>query len=234
MSDTIAIMQPYIFPYIGYYQLLHSVDKFIFLDDVNYFKKGYINRNNILLKNEKYLLTFPLTNVSQNVKINQIKLNNFNFYKKHFFKTIQCAYGKAPYYKQIIELLNGILFEKKTLLELSSYSIIEIFKFLNLNKKYDFSSINSPETFGQEKSLRLINISKKNNCNVYHNAIGGQKIYSKECFKKYGVDLFFVKNKHNCYKQFNNNFIPNLSIIDILMFNSKEEVVEMLGNYEKI
>lgn len=87
----IAIMQPYIFPYIGYFQLINAVDKFIIYDDVNYIKQGWINRNKILLNNEDYLFTFPLKNASSYKKINEIELseNLYSKWKIKFFKTLE-------------------------------------------------------------------------------------------------------------------------------------------------
>ena len=78
---------------------------------------------------------------------------------------------------------------------------------------------------------RTIDICKRLDADQYINAIGGQKLYSKEVFKKHGIKLNFIKTDLVEYRQFHNEFLPNLSIIDIMMFNSKKEIKEMLQKY---
>ena len=81
---------------------------------------------------------------------------------------------------------------------------------------------------------RIIEINKQLHSSVYINAIGGQELYNYEDFKKEGIELKFIKMKDIEYKQFDNVFIPNLSMIDVLMFNSKNQIQIMLNNYELI
>ena len=119
---TIGIMQPYFMPYIGYWQLLASVDIYVIYDDVNYIKKGWINRNNILVNNDKQLFTISLNGASQNKLINEITIAD-DFTKLR--KTITMAYHKAPYYNNIMNLLDDIF-------EISKILFIMLFRLLAL------------------------------------------------------------------------------------------------------
>ncbi len=104
----IGIMQPYIFPYIGYYQLIGAVDKFVFFDDVNFINKGWINRNNILVNNKAYLFTIPLKDSSQNRKIRDISVADDGSWKNKILKTLEQSYRKAPYFDQTLALINDV------------------------------------------------------------------------------------------------------------------------------
>jgi hypothetical protein len=228
----VAIMQPYIFPYIGYFQLVKSVDTFVFYDDVNFIKRGWINRNRILLNKKEFLLTFPCVKPSQNdlIKDVEIRYNSKEYLK--IFKTLKTAYSKAPHYEEIIILLEDIFNQDyKNISELASASITKISRYLNLETQFLFSSISFQETKGQEREERLINITKKIGSNHYINSIGGCSIYSQDSFSKKGIKLNFLEPVIMPYTQFNSEFISGLSIIDVLMFNSSKRVNKMLNEY---
>jgi hypothetical protein len=231
----IAIMQPYIFPYIGYFQLIHAVDKFIFYDDVNFIKKGWINRNRILLQGKDHLITIPLKDASQNKLICEVEVD---WDSRELFKvkqSIEHAYKKAPFFNDIMVLINKVFAsDKKSIGELASYSIEVIASYLNMSKEFKSSSDQFYNNRGYERADRLIDICKRENVNEYVNAIGGQILYTKEYFFKCGVNMNFLKANIVPYKQFNNEFIAGLSIIDILMFNKRERVKELLTGYELI
>jgi hypothetical protein len=225
-----AIMQPYIFPYIGYFHLIQSSDIFVFYDDVSYINKGWINRNNILLNNIKHKFTIPLQKASQNLFINEIKV--LQGFQEPFLKKIHHAYSKAPYFNDVFKIIERTVNKQhRNISELSIDSILSIFKYLNLNKTWRVSSSISPHTRGQQKSERLINITKQLNCNTYINLNGGRKLYEKEFFKNKDITLKFIQSNIIPYKQFNTQFLENLSIIDILMFNSKNEINTQLNSF---
>ncbi len=229
----VAIMQPYLFPYIGYFQLINAVDTFVFYDDVNYIKKGWINRNRILSNNnEDYLFTVPLIEASQNKMINEIDVFTSEKWKIKFLKNIKVTYFKAPYFDSAFELITRVLNEKyKTISDLAILSIIQVSKELELSTSFRKSSIDFFQTKELKGVERLLEICKIINAEVYINPIGGQELYDKEQFLNNGVDFFFLKSKNIQYKQFDNEYIPWLSIIDLLMFNSKEEIKSYLTNY---
>ncbi len=226
-------MQPYFFPYIGYWQLINAVDVFVLYDDVNFIKKGWINRNNILLNKSEHLITIPLLNVSQNKHINECMVSEDYKSIDNIIKTINLAYKKAPYYNLVFPYIEEIIKTKGSISDLVLKSVLWIKEYLGLNTEIILSSSidKNNELKGQDK---IIEIVKKLNGNHYINAIGGQELYNKEIFNNNGIKLNFIKTGEIKYKQFNNEFVPNLSIIDVLMFNSPSEVKEMLNNYSLI
>lgn len=227
----VAVMQPYLFPYIGYWQLVDAVDIFVIYDDVNFIKRGYINRNNILENKTYQLITLELIGASQNKRINEINIgNNTN----KLLKTLKQNYLKAPFYKDVLPLLEEILNNnQKELSRFLGFSLVKISKYLNLDTKFLYSSdIKNDKTFKAQD--RLIEMSKILNATEYINSIGGIELYDKEIFSQNDINLSFLKSHEISYKQFNNEFIPNLSIIDVLMFNSKDNVKNMLAQFELI
>ena len=221
----IAIMQPYFFPYLGYWQLINAVDTFVIYDDVNFIKQGYINRNNILQKQRAHLFTLQLIGASPNKKINDIKIGGNS---NKLLRTIKQNYSKAPFYKDVFPVLEEILNnEEKELSKFLGFSLVKIAKYLNIDTKFLYSSdIKNDKTFKAQD--RLIEISMILNATSYLNLIGGIELYDKEVFFQNNINLSFLKSSKISYKQFNNEFVPNLSIIDILMFNDKDYVKNML------
>ena len=230
----LAIMQPYFFPYLGYWQLINAVDKFVLLDDVNFIMRGYINRNSILLNGKSYLFSLPLEKPSQNKLINDSKLNFQHNDREKLLKTIQLAYKKSPFFNCFYPILENVINNDETdLTQYIKYSILKIKEYLNIDTEILLSSeIKKDNLLRAQK--RIIEINKQLRSSVYINAIGGQELYNYEDFKKEGIELKFIKMKDIEYKQFDNVFIPNLSMIDVLMFNSKNQIQIMLNNYELI
>lgn len=215
-------------PYIGYFQLMKAVDKYVIYDDVNYIKGGWINRNNILINSEKRLFTIALDGASPNKKINEILIKD-DFTK--FLRSLELSYHKAPYFEQGISLMRDILkFEDKNLSLFIGNSFRAISNYLDFNTEFLYSSkIEKDNELRAEK--KVISICKSLGANEYYNAIGGKELYSKENFDTNGLKLHFLKTNQIEYKQFNNVFVPNLSIIDIFMFNSKANINQFLDNY---
>ncbi len=228
---TLAIMQPYLFPYIGYWQLIGTVDTFVIYDDVSFIKQGYINKNNILSNNKTQPFTLELIGASSNKLINEIKVGNNT---KKILKTIKQNYIKASYFKNIYPILEDILNQnEKNLAKFLGYSLQKILDYLEINTKLIYSS-NIEKDSNLKAQNKVIDISKRLNATNYINAIGGQELYDKKSFQKENIELSFLKTEIIEYKQFNNEFISYLSIIDILMFNSKTEIKEMLNRYTLI
>lgn len=228
-------MQPYFMPYIGYFQLIRAVDKFIIYDDVNYIKQGWINRNNILLNNKSHLFSLPLKDASSFKKINEIEINEilFSKWKNKFFKTIE-AYKKAPFYESIKHILEEIMtFEQGKISDLIYRSLVEISKYIGIQTIIEKSS-SIYENSELPRAERLIDICKKEKANTYINPLGGQELYDKKYFSDYNIDLFFIKTNKVEYVQFSETFVPWLSIIDVMMFNSPDEINKMLNLYELI
>lgn len=227
----VGIMQPYFFPYLGYWQLINAVDTFVILDDVNYIKKGFINSNSILVNNAAYRFTVPLEKASQNKLINQTKLNFSSKDKEKFLKTIIISYKKAPFFKTVYPVIErSILYDENDLTAYIKYSIEQVKLFLNITTEIICSSdIKKDNTLKAQE--RIIEINKKLGASVYINAIGGQSLYSKEVFRQNSIELKFIEMRRLEYEQFQSKFVPNLSIIDVLMFNSVEGIKELLNQY---
>lgn len=224
-------MQPYLFPYIGYWQLLNIVDEFVIYDDVNYIKQGYINRNSILANNKSQQITLELLGASSNKLINEIEIGNN---RKKLLKTIQQNYMKAPFYKDVINLIDEIINnEEKNLAKFIGHSIFKIAEYLEIDTKILYSSeIRKNSTLKAQD--KVLDICKTLNANKYINAIGGRELYSKEVFHQNGIELNFIKTNINKYKQFDIEFVAYLSIIDIMMFNKKIDITEHLYSFELI
>ena len=232
----LAIMQPYFLPYIGYFQLINAVDKFVIYDDVNFIKKGWINRNFINVGKKKHMMTIPLSSSSQNKKINEIFISEEEYFiwLKKLKKTILQAYKKAEFFDRVTKLIYEVLdYPPKYISELN-YAIIKVIcneleiqsQLVSSSKIYDNSAKK-----GQD---RIVDICKKENADTYINLFGGRDLYSKQAFANQGVKLFFIKSKEIRYKQLGNGFVDNLSILDVMMFNSKNEINEFLNRYELI
>jgi len=232
----VAIMQPYVFPYIGYFQLIQAVDTFVFYNDVNFIKKGYINRNSILVNDESYQFTIPCKRVSQNKLIKDVELYLDEKTRLKFLKTLSQAYQEAPYFSVVFPLLDHFFKnnESLTISEFAIESILLIAKYLDLQKKWIISSESHEASKHLIKEYRILDIAKKEGASAYINPIGGYHLYSKKHFKSEEMALYFIKSLPIIYKQFSSEFVPSLSIIDILMFNNKDKVKELLNQYELI
>lgn len=232
----LGIMQPYLFSYLGYFQSINAVDKFVIYDDVQFIKGGWINRNRILINGKESMLTLKIKKDDFKLNINERYLvDNYEYENNKIIKSIELAYSKAPYFKEIIKLIKDIFnFKENNLSQFIVNSIIKICNYLDITTEIILSSkLNKDNTL--KNQCKVIHINKILGANTYINALGGIELYSREVFKRNEIDLFFLKMNDIVYKQFDeNNFIPNLSIIDVLMFNSKEQVKKMLNEYELV
>lgn len=227
----LGIMQPYFLPYIGYFQLINAVDRFVIYDDANYIKQGWINRNRILLNGKEYNFNLNVSGASSFKQIKEIGLGNN---RDKLLKTIFEAYRKAPYFEETIHVLKEILnFETNNLSAMITFSINVINSRLGINSEILHSSDLEKDN-NQKGEEKVISICKMLGATQYLNAIGGIKLYSKERFKSEKIELSFLKPDYIEYQQFRNKFIPGLSVIDVLMFNSTDKIIKMLGQYELI
>lgn len=227
-------MQPYLFPYIGYFQLIHAVDLFVIFDDVNYIKKGWINRNRILLNGKDHLFTLPIVDSSQNKLINEVDIFNGEINKNNILSKVRHAYSKASEFKNVFDLIADIiLYPENNLCHYIANSITQTCKYLGLNREFKLSS-KIPKDAYSKGIDKLISICKSFGSDVYVNPIGGIELYKRKDFNDHDIELFFLQTKPFEYQQFDNKFIPNLSIIDLIMFNSKKDVVKCLEKYKLI
>lgn len=227
----IGIMQPYFFPYIGYWQLMNAVDKYVIYDDIQYIKGGWINRNRILMNGEPKIINLVMSGASPNKLISEVGTANDKIYKNKLLKTITHSYMKAPFFEDVYTLIEEIILCEKEVLSLYLENLIRrIAEYLEMNTEFVLSSDIEKDNAlkGQDK---VIEICKRLGVSEYYNAIGGKELYSKEAFHTDGINLQFLRTDFITYTQYNNVFHPNLSIIDLMMFNSKEEIKKMLELY---
>ncbi|MCL6478018.1 MAG: WbqC family protein [Peptococcaceae bacterium] len=226
-----AIMQPYFFPYIGYFQLIHAVDKFVIYDDVSYIKQGWINRNRILERGKPAYFTLYTQGASSNKLINEVSVGHN---AEKLIKTLKHNYKKAPFFQATMPLIESLLRnEEKNLALFLTHSLKGICEYLMIDTAILLSSQIKKDA-SLKKEQRLIDICKIIGCNVYINAIGGQALYRSDEFEKAGIKLNFLKPEQISYRQFDNDFVPWLSILDVMMFNQKSDIYRMLDRYELV
>lgn len=226
---SFAVMQPYLFPYLGYYQLVNAVDKFVFYDDVTFIKGGYINRNNILSNGKAQRFTIPVPGMSSNTLINEL---SFDKNIKKILKTIEQSYKKAPYFEHVFPLIKSVLNnEIRRVDHLCAKSISVVFDYLGISKDFYYSSEleYNRDLSAADKLIAMAGILKSND---YINSPGGKSLYDKEYFAKKEICLSFIEIEKYEYSQNTDEFIPHLSMIDVLMWNSKSAILELLGKHK--
>ena len=225
-------MQPYFMPYIGYFQLINAVDKFVIYDDIKYTKKGWINRNRILVNGEDQYISLTLKKDSDYLNIKDRVLSNTWLKDKIKLKNrIMESYRKAPYYLEAMQVVDEII----DCVEINLFNFI----YNSLQVTCNYLEIKTPliksSSIENENSLKsqdkVLGICKSLNAASYINPEGGVDLYDKGVFTSKAIDLKLLKAQNTPYNQYNNVFVPFLSIIDVLMFNDLEKAKEMLNSY---
>ena len=230
----VAIMQPYFFPYIGYFQLIGSVDLFIVYDNIKYTKKGWINRNRILQNGKDIMFSLPLKSDSDFLDVRDRELAA-DFNRDKLLNQINGAYRRAPHFPQTFQLIERVVsHEECNLFKFLHHSIAKTCEHLGITTEIMISSdiAIDHDLKNQDKVLALCEAV---GASTYINAIGGMELYSRDEFRARRIELKFIKSKPFEYAQFGNEFVPWLSIIDVMMFNSLDAVRECIdSNYELI
>jgi hypothetical protein len=253
----LALMQPYFLPYIGYFQLIHAVDKYVFFGYLNFGKNEWSHRNRYIIKNVgPAFFTLRLLSRSQYKRFNEIYLDPSLYWRNKLIKSIVLNYSKSPYFEETIDLIHSIIFSDIEILDqFNANSIISICKHLDINTKiqqYPLAYLEIEKKLTEtcnnlksnsmpinkqtldKKTKRVLEICKYEKADVYINPIGGKNLYNKQVFAEYGIDLFFIKTQSIEYKQQWNKFEPNLSIIDVLMNCGKENTKAFLKEYDLV
>ena len=230
----VAIMQPYFLPYIGYFQLLAAVDLFIVYDNIKFTKKGWLNRNRMLRQGKDEMFTLPLMKGSDFLDVRERELA-VDFDRAKLLNQFKEAYRRAPHFGQTFPLMERIFgCEEVNLFRFLYRSILEVGAHLNVGTEIRISSDMDVDHHlkGQDKVLALCEAA---GAQTYVNAVGGVALYSKDVFYERGVELQFIKSRPFDYEQFGDPFVPWLSIVDVLMFNSLQSVKTCIAsNYELI
>ncbi|HEX8429580.1 WbqC family protein [Hymenobacter sp.] len=230
----IAVMQPYIFPYLGYFQLITAVDKFVLFDDVNFIKKGWINRNRLLANGSIISFTIPLNKVSQNKLIKDIEISCETNWRPKLLKTITAAYSKAPYFGAIFPIVTQVLTASETRIsELAHNSLLRVLEYLNIGTEVVASSAGYANGHLRAQH-KILDICRQEQAHEYVNPLGGVALYDKALFKKHGVSLLFLETALPVYPQFSFDYVPGLSILDVLMHNSSDQISQMLLQYRLV
>jgi hypothetical protein len=230
----LAIMQPYLFPYLGYFQLIAAVDKFVLYDDVAFIKQGWLNRNQILLHGQPHLFSVPLKGASSNKTIRDtgVSVHEYSRWKDKFLKTVALAYARAPHYEATRALLSRVIeAEPGSIGELARRGIREVCSTLELPTRIEPSSKIYANNHLHAQA-RVLDICRRERATLYINASGGRELYDSATFASHGIDLRFLRSRLPVYPQFEAEFVPALSIIDVLMFNTPENIRAMMPEFD--
>ncbi len=232
-GSRVAIMQPYVFPYVGYFHLIEATDRMVFYDDVVFRKRSWINRNRILLGGRDHLFTVPVSGSSQNILIQDVRLAVDSSWRRKFMLTLRHAYGHAPHFGPVADLVEKVLSAShESVADLAIASIDGVYDLIGVPWDHERSSACSPQTRGLDGASRLIRIALDQGAAEYVNAVGGRDLYRKEDFLAGGLGLGFVESLPIEYDQLGGHrFVPGLSIIDLLMFNDVAGVKHALTQF---
>jgi hypothetical protein len=225
-------MQPYFFPYIGYFQLMNAVDEFVIYDNIKFTKKGWINRNRILVNGADSFFTIPLKNDSDYLDVrDRYIVNSWPSERVKMLNRIKESYRKAPQFNCVYPLVEKcIIFNDTNLFNFILNSLRHVKEYLGIQTLLLISST-IPIEHTLKAEQKVISICKERKAHTYVNPIGGVELYDKDRFMGEGIDLHFLKTDEFSYAQFGNDFIPWLSILDVMMFNPKEAIKKMLTQY---
>lgn len=228
----VAVMQPYFFPYLGYFQLIAAVDHFIVWDDVQYINRGWVNRNRILLNGEPAYITLALEKAPQTANINERRIADSKATATKILGQLHAAYRKAPHYAETRQLVEDILvYDEPVLAPFLFNSLRKISQHMGITTPLTLASTLQKNDSGLSGSSRIIAICKSLSATTYINSIGGRELYRRNEFSAENLDLKFIEMAPIQYRQSGENFVPYLSIIDVLMFNDLGVVRQYLQQY---
>ena len=234
MSHTVAIMQPYLFPYLGYLQLMQAVDEFVFFDTAQFIRRGWIHRNRILFHGKAHTFTVPVTKCARDTLIRDVLWSGDLSVRTKLLQTIKQAYKNAPYFHVVLPWIERTLSSTESSVpKLIEMHFIELYNYLGLEVNfYLASSRRWTDAFGA--SQRILSMCQDLNATRYINPINGRHLYSASEFAVKGIKLQFLEMAAVEYPQMGMEFISHLSMIDVLMMNGPKEVLRLLRNYQII
>jgi hypothetical protein len=230
---NVAVMQPYFFPYAGYFQLLSAVDLFVFLEDAAFIKKGWINRNTILLGERPHLVTVPVRDASQNRTIQDTEVAADAAWTRRTLRTLETAYRGAPHFEPVLELVSSVLTAgHRSIASLARASVDTVAGFLGIATRTESSTAYGNASLRGEE--RIVDICMREGATRYVNPIGGLELYRAASFEARGIELRFLRSGDVRYQQRGDDFVPRLSIIDVLMWNGREGTARLLRDYSLV
>lgn len=253
----LAIMQPYFFPYIGYFQVIHAVDKYVLHGGLPYLKKGWVNRNRILgPEGRPAFVNAEIRARSSHTKIDDIELVRSRHWKDKFLRGVSYNYRKSPFFDDVYALIeSSVAADVERLSELNKRCIVSVCDFLGIRttietdgRSYapleerlskpeaemtvEFPGLRLPE-YGR-KVVRILEICRQEGADTFVNAIGGRALYDRAEFRRNGVELYFVETLPFTYPQRAPQFVPDLSIIDVLMSCGRAGTAKLLASYRLV
>lgn len=228
----VGLMQPYFFPYIGYFQLLTACDRFVVFDDAQFVKRGWVNRNRILVRSEAGWITMPVAAASCSLPILQRKYLLGDRLANRLLSRIAGAYRGGPQFKVTMSLVEEILtFSDQNVASFNVNLLCRIAAYLDIDTTIQRSSEMDKDNSLVGGENRVLDICKRLGAKTYINPIGGRELYTRGAFAQQGVELKFLSCAAEPYSQRASHFVPFLSIIDVLMFNDVAAVRRMLSQY---
>ncbi len=231
----LGIMQPYFFPYIGYFSLIKNTDRFVFFDTPQYVTRSWMNRNRILNANgEVAYITVPLHKAPQDTAIKDMRIDNSQAWPSSMTARFVHYKKYAPYYRQVTEFFREALLQPfSSLAELNIETTKVVCRRLGIETQFDtFSEMDlkiGPVAAPDEWAL---NITKELGYGTYVNPPGGKSFFDGEKYRASGIELQFLQAELRPYEQCIGRFEPGLSILDVMMFNSVEAIRDMLGEFQ--
>lgn len=224
---NIGIMQPYFLPYIGYFQLIAHVDKFVVYDTIKFTKKGWLNRNRMLRNGEPVTFSIPVTKASDYLNVHE-RVVSESFEPGKLINQIKGNYAKAPMCTEVLPLIEEVVgYKSKNLFDFIFHSIHEMCQYLRIDTPLLVSSeVESATDLRAED--RVMGLCADLGASVYTNPIGGLDLYDPNTFGANGIQLKFLRSDNVIYDQFNAPFQPALSILDVIMFNDPGRIAAWL------
>jgi len=230
----LAIMQPYAFPYLGYFQLISAVDLFVLYDDVAFIKQGWINRNVLGARQGPQRFTLPVCKPRLGQPIAAIELYRAQANKRRLLATIESLYRRAPCYDQVRPVRETAIGDEEENLALYIEHGLEILnEYLGIETPLVRSSKRHADCRAKGEA-RVIEICRAEGAGTYINAEGGRHLYDEAAFRRQGIDLRFLVHEPRPYRQNRSGFMPRLSVIDAMMFNSPAELAQLLAGYRLV
>ena len=232
MKKTVAMMQPYLFPYLGYFQLIQAADEFVLGDNLQFSKQGWINRNRVIIGGNEKLVVFPLRHDSHRCRINErVFADVFAEHAKAVLVQIRLSYRGAVSFHTAYPLIESlVLFEETNLARYAENAIRRLCEYLSISTPIHVSSELKLDV-ATDKQDRVVKGLKRLRGDVYINPIGGMALYDAHYFRQHGAEIWFHRFGDVRYNQRRPQFIPCLSIIDVLMHNSRDALLEHLHCY---
>ena len=231
----VAIMQPYFLPYPGYFQLVAAVDAFVIYDDIKFTKQSWINRNRLLASGEAEIFTVPIAKGSDALDIRDRELAaDFPAQRAKLERRIEAAYGNAPFFHTVMPVVRACLATPEAnLFRFLHHTLETVLNHLGVRTPMHISSaLGVPRALrGQD---RVLATCAALGATEYVNAPGGRALYDDASFRRAGLRLTFLQPRIPAYAQFSGDFVPNLSIIDAMMFNSPTNLAGLLAAYDLV